>query len=452
MKKAAEISKMALIFVLLALLVCLSIYYINLFGGGGGYTFTTQMDYSVREQLYKASYVGLLDETLVSPYFIGACTPGARRGYIVSAAAIYGGEISNIVSALVSPDASFSKTDSPLPVTEGVSFLYIRFRTELPRSLIYYSQNEGSVMTSVGDEYVFDMFVFPQDRGVSAYMRDLRGNAYVSSTEAAHINENRIVSYTESGGDFDFEFARLSPADSAMISAGYYDKTDAFEIIPTGTVSAPSAVVSGKESIDKTAAEAILRVFGLNPEKISAYEGDDGVTYFDEGINVKMGKDGYVSYSALSGQYGIGISDVIGYDFDEGDYTVTDCVGAALVFGEKLGIFDSGAFDVAVTCCEAGGGSASISLSYVYGGLSVVSDGRSALEIEIGGGKITAVRFIRLKGQAYDGESSIFDMNWRIRAELATSKSPFGLEFVQYEQGGRLYLTLVSRSVDGGEK
>ena len=60
MKKAADTVKMALIFVLVASLVCLSLFYINLFGGDGGYTFTPQMDEAVREQLYKASYAGKL--------------------------------------------------------------------------------------------------------------------------------------------------------------------------------------------------------------------------------------------------------------------------------------------------------------------------------------------------------------------------------------------------------
>lgn len=449
MKKAADTVKMALIFVLVASLVCLSLFYINLFGGDGGYTFTPQMDEAVREQLYKASYAGKLGGELVSPYFIGLVGGSGKSGYVSRAALVYSLGISDVVTELMGPDADFSANDeAPDFIDYDGAYIYVRFRTELPRKVIYYCQKPDSIMDDVGDEYVYDMFIVPSERGTTAYMRDLRGNNFTSFTEY-RINENRFSAYTESGGDFRFEFAHALTVDAAKTLAGYYEKIDKYEIIPEKDLSAMSAVVANGDEI---APETVLRVFGQNPEKVTVYEGDDGTTFFDEGINVKISKDGSITYSALSEQYGIGISDVIGYDFDEGDYTVTDFVGAALVLGERLGVFDSGAFGTAITCCEEDGNRAFVAISYVYDGFSILSGGRCALEAEFGGGNIVSVKCIALKAQEYDGKTEIDELDWRIRAALAEKQAPFYIDFIQSELNDRLYLMPVLRAESEAEK
>ncbi|MBR7082496.1 MAG: hypothetical protein IKI51_00620, partial [Clostridia bacterium] len=84
MKKAVVIMiiKIAVVAALLVSLVCLSLIYMSFYRNEESIEFTPEMDAAVRDKVYRAGYVGLMNETLVSPYFLGYSFGGERVGYL----------------------------------------------------------------------------------------------------------------------------------------------------------------------------------------------------------------------------------------------------------------------------------------------------------------------------------------------------------------------------------
>jgi uncharacterized membrane protein len=125
-----------------------------------------------------------------------------------------------------------------------------------------------------------------------------------------------------------------------------------------------------------------------------------------------------VSYSALSSQYGIGISDVVGYSFSENNYTAIDCVGAALMLAQRLGYFFGDAFRYAVTRVENDGADTVVGISYVYDGFTVVTDDVYAL-CKVTDGRVTSLSRDLCRGDTvYAGRRPSQKRGWRVRLAL----------------------------------
>lgn len=454
MKKAVGILKIAAIAALLVSLVCLSLIYMSFYRNEESVEFTPKMDAAVRDKVYRAGYVGLMNESLVRPYFLGYSFGGARRGFFGAGSDEIFGELTDPLSEVLGPDSRITPTDAETFAScfDG-DFVYVRFRFELPRSVIYYMLNTDMILEDVGDEYVYDIAMpTNQTRGAYAVMRDLRGNCYIVYLDTPlGININTFSPYTDREDGFAFSFAFESRDDTALLTVGG-KSADKFEILAPDGMTARSAVVEAGDLSSVGAKERILTVLGLDPEKVTSHDGDDGTTYYGESENVRFGKDGTLSYSVISAQHGIGISDVVGYEFSDDNYTVTDCVGAALLLADSLGIFDGDAFSYAVTCAETDGDDTTVAISYVYDRFTVVTDGMYALKMTVSGGKITSLYCFYARAHVYDGESFVANARWCARLAVIDGGDPVCIEYVQMIKNSRLYLSIASLIGEEGEK
>jgi len=185
-------------------------------------------------------------------------------------------------------------------------------------------------------------------------------------------------------------------------------------------------------------------LFGLNPEKVTSHSGDGATTYFVEGQNLKIGRE-TVEYSALSESSGIGISKILGYDYSDEKYSVSDCVGATLMIAHSLGIAERGDFDLGITCAEISEGNRiTIGLSYLYKGVTVVTNREYALKIEFANGQIVSAEAFFASASAYDGMTNVSDADWKLRAYLKSSNARSDLRFAYYIENSRLSLSIVS--------
>ena len=454
MKKAVGIIKIAAIAALLVSLVCLSLIYMSFYRNEESVEFTPKMDAAVRDKVYRAGYVGLMSESLVRPYFLGYSFGGSRTGYFGAGTEEIFGEMNEPLSEIFGPDSRFTATDEDTFAScfEG-DFVYVRFRFELPRAVIYYMLNTDMILEDVGGEYVYDVAIpINQARGTLAVMRDLRGNCYICYLDAPlGININTFAPYTDREDGFAFSFVFESSDDTSLLTVGG-KSADKFEILAPEEMTALSAVVEAGDISSSAAKEKILTVLGLDPEKVTSHDGDDGTMYYGESENIRIGKDGTLSYSVISAQHGIGISDVVGYEFSDNNYTVTDCVGAALVLADSLGIFDGDAFSYAVTCAETDGADITVGISYVYDGFTVVTDGVYALKMTVTEGKITSLYCNFAKAHVFDGEYAVANARWRARLAVIDSGEPVCIEYVQTVRNSRLYLSIASLAGEEGEK
>ena len=452
MKKAVVIIKIAVVALLLVTLVCLSLIYMSFYRNEESVEFTPKMDAAVRDKVYRAGYVGLMSESLVRPYFLGYSFGGERVGYLGSGAGELFTELTPDISSIFGPDSRFAPSDeSALDMALDGDFVYVRFRFELPRSVIYYMLCPEMILEEVGNEYVYDMFIV-LGRQMYAVMRDMRGNIYTCTPDAAFtVNKNAFLPYTDREGGFAFTFVTESEADTALLSVGG-KKADGLEILVPTDVTAQSAVVETGTLLRGEDADRALSILGLAPEKVTSHEDDDGVTYYDEGQSVRMTKNGTLHYSVLSSQYGIGLSDIVGYALSGNNYTVTDCVGASLVLADMLGIFDGGAFDYAVTCAETDGADIVVGISYVYDGFTVATDDTYALKIVVTDGKVTSLSCSYAKARVYAGSTTVTNSRWRARLAIVDSASPIGIGYIQKIKSSRLYLSLAVFDREGGDK
>lgn len=452
MKKAVFIIKIAVVAALLVSLVCLSLIYMSFYRNEETVEFTPKMDEAVRDKVYRAGYVGLMNETLVSPYFLGFSFGGERVGYIGRGAVELFSEITFDMSNLIGPDARIVAADERA-IAEAIDgdFVYVRFRFELPRSIIYFMLNPDKILDEVGDEYIYDIFI-PISRSQHAVMRDMRGNIYsVVGESSIGISKNTFSPYNDIDGGFSFAFAMESDADTALLSTDS-KSADGFEILAPSDLTAASAVVEARDILSQDKAARALTSLGLVPEKATSHEDDDGITFYDEGRSVRMTKNGTLVYSAPSSQYGIGISDVVGYAFSDNDYTVDDCVGAALVLADQLGIFNGDAFDYAVTRAENDGADTVVGISYVYDGFTVVTDDNYALMIRVTDGKVTSLSATFASAHVYAGSTTVTSARWRARLAVVDSVSPIGISYIQKIRNSRLYLSLAVFDREGGDK
>ena len=110
MKRFTELIKTSIVCVLLVSLTCLSFIYMNTYKNVSVSTFSVAMDKSVREKLYKAGYVELMDAELVYPYFVSVTGSNGTKGFWGDSASALYKELSGVVSALVSPESNVSKS------------------------------------------------------------------------------------------------------------------------------------------------------------------------------------------------------------------------------------------------------------------------------------------------------------------------------------------------------
>ncbi|MBO4354193.1 MAG: hypothetical protein J5860_04560 [Clostridia bacterium] len=450
MQKHIDAIRIAAICILLVMLVCFSLIYMNSYRSVKVVSFTAEMDRTVRTTRYREAYIDLIGDKLVSPYFIAFSSEGEKVGFLGDDAYTYYKQIEDVVSAFIGPGAhKYVSEEAAMKYTAlSANFIYIRFRCELPTSMIYFMQNPDKIMNDVTDEdYVYDMFIVPTSTGAYAAVRDMRGNYMLCySEETVRINKTNFLPYNVYDSGLKFEFALEKSADDVAVPNGSSEKISAFELFFDGDLTASSAVVETYTALESEDYEDVLLALGFNPERVSSHESDDGVTYYDEGENVRITNDGHIVYSALSLQYGLGLSDLIGYDFSEGNYTLTDCSGAALVMAHKLGLFNDSGFGLAPTCVEMDGETVVVELSYTYGGFTVMTDVGYAVRMEVTDGRVMSLSCSFAKAHPYAGSTTYAKNDWKLRAAIMGSEGKIDISYVHKIKNGRLYLTAVAFS------
>lgn len=457
MKRFAELIKTTVVCVLLVSLTCLSFIYMNTYKNVNVSTFSVSMDKSVREKLYKAGYVELMDAELVYPYFISVTGSNGTKGFWGDSASALYRELSGVVSAIISPESNaYKSSESDFLSCVDSYYAYIKYRAELPKSVIYYVQNHEKILEESSEEYISEMFIMEDEKTGDLYAvsRDFHGNCYMYRPEKIpNFNKRLVDSYNKRDEGYKFDFSLNTIVDDAMKSSGFYDKLYDLTVVPKDNVYLESAVVETGVVMDNGDINDALLLFGLNPEKVTSHSGDGETTYFVEGQNLKIGKE-TIEYSALSENAGVGISKILGYDYSDAKYSASDCVGATLMIAHSLGIADRGDFDLGITCAEVGEDNRiTIGLSYLYKGVTVVTDREYALKIEFANGQIVSAEAFFASASAYDGFTNVSDADWKLRAYLKLSKARSDLRFAYYIENSRLSLSMVSCfEVTEGEK
>lgn len=453
MKKTLDIFQTALVCVLLVSMTCLSIIYMMSYRSEENAEFTPQMDLAVRETLYKAEYVGLLDKPLVSPYFIGFSFNGERRGFIGGEAAAAYDDINELLSLFMSPRSSAKRISNDDFVScIGADFAYVKFHTELQRSVIYSIENPDKLLESTGDEYIFEVFIIFGSSETYALARNMRGDCFeYTCSDLDDINKNIYFSYNDLEGGCGFVFGCEYNADDVMVKNGFYEKVCDTSVLLTEDIALDSAVIESGRYISSQMAQEMLLLLGMNPEKVTYHENDDGITYFGEGQNLTISRDGALDLSVSSPRYGIGLSSLIGYNVSQSDYSVLDGIGAALVLAESLGISQNGDLTLAVTCANSYGNEITIGLSYAYNGV-IACDDEYALKIVIDNGYIVSVSGYFATARAYDGKTSVDDMTWQLRSYVASSNKTSDIRYIYKMENSRLRLALASCFSVGGEE
>ncbi|MBQ0125787.1 MAG: hypothetical protein KBS59_05620, partial [Clostridiales bacterium] len=267
MKIITKYLSTALIALLLVLLVCLCFVYMNSYNNVESSEFTREMDVAVREKSYKSGYVGLLDDTLVSPYFFGYSVGGDKFGYFGQGAGDCYSSFSGVISALFGPESTVSvASETDFYKCFSGDFVYIKYRSELPKSVIYYAQNPDGILEEISDEYVYEMVVSVNNPAF-ALTRDRMGNCYIYRASQNFLyNKNLLYSYNKFEGGFAFDFAADSEIDASYASLGFYEKINDTAVIRNNSFSAASAVVQPLKTDDGF----VLAKFGMNPEKVTS--------------------------------------------------------------------------------------------------------------------------------------------------------------------------------------
>lgn len=452
MKRILDIFQTALVCVLLVSMTCLSVIYMMSYRSSDSSEFTPQMDLAVRETLYKAEYVKLLSETLFSPYFVGFSISGERMGFIGESASEAYGDINKLVLAFLSPASSAKRVDeAEFALCMKRDFAYVKYNTDLKRSVIYSICSPDDMLNSVGDEYISELFiVFGSE--LSAVARSSNGDCYkYTCSEADVINKNSEFSYNRLEGGYDFSFGAEYAADDVMIKNGFYEKISDTAVFFDGDVKLSSAVIELGREIDADGAANMLQTLGMNPEKVTYHENDEGITYFGEGQNLTVRSVGAFDFSVSSSKYGLSMSSLIGYNVSQSDYSVLDGIGAALVLAKTLGISDMGDLSLVVTCAAANGNEMTIGLSYSYMGVIAADDGEYALKISINDGYIISASGFFASARAYDGYTTSENVMWQVRSYLYSSNVVSDLRFIYKMENSRLRLAFASCFERGGD-
>ncbi|MCQ2771040.1 MAG: hypothetical protein MJ236_04495 [Clostridia bacterium] len=453
MKSKVELIKTIIVGILMISMVCLTLLYLNLFVSNQNYEFTRDMDAAVRNESYKAAYVSLLNEKLSMPYCIGYKLNG-------SSGIVLGDGIENAYNLVKDYFAWFCESRVTIEYDSEASFsdflngeyFYIKFRSNIPKSLLYYTQSPDKILDKIGDDFIYEAAIV-LDTIPYMIARSFNGKVAVyRTTEIATINKNdirRLSNYAYEGLNFAYEAAY----DDVFESSGLRDKIYDYSLVPNKDILLTGAIAEHKYINLKSDLSNILGVFDMNPDKVTSHEDEDEITFFDEGHNLIVGKSGNITYSALSKSYGIDIGKFIGYEFADNEYSYLDYLGTALVMSNKLELTKNNIISLSIGDINTTNEVTTISLYYTFNGITVLTNEKYAISIDVMDGKIVSVKCDMVSSNSLDDSIgySAYLWNWNVRSDASITDKKTEYKFVYEIKDRRLSLNLISfTEAEGG--
>lgn len=415
--KTLELIKTIVTAVLLVSLICLCSVYIFGFGKVRAAEFSKSMMSALKAQSYKSEYAKYFDRSYVVPEFIGVCSSDGRRKGMFSDT-----ENARIETLYKSFSVYFSETlgengkTSELDEDAGKrsweralsgDCVYMSFRGELPRSLIYFMTFPDEITENVGDEFISELIIYPSGSPTIMESTDINGNRITSLLYAysviarnrhggyylfestsvpgsyldVYFNRDRIFSYNMTGAlTFDF--------DGGDCRSGMFIKTE--------DLSAPEIFISGKDiTANPVDISYITGAFGINYEKSVRYDESDGaVSYIEEGHNVKIYRDGRVIYTVTGDIGGVSMGVRLG------DYAVYDYVGTAIKLIRAAEI-DTGEATLKLRGIYKNGENVEVLFGYSCNNISIsMGEEADLLRFEFKDGKLISAELTLLTAQS----------------------------------------------------
>lgn len=473
-----ELVKTVIVCVLLVSLICLCAIY--LFGFERTYSpeFTPAMLYELRRQSSKDAYARHFDPKLIMPYFIGVCSGERKEGLFSDSEAmtsLYAG-VSEFLPRLLGEDGECtalmaSAGERLWENAKGGDCIYIGYRAELPKSLIYYMTFPGRISEDVSDEYISELFIYPTGSPVVITSTDIYGNtiraelySYSAIARNAHgeyylytissppataadvyFNQERIFSYNVKGAVY-FEFASGEPR---IFNTGKLSDTT----IITQEASVADAVLRySPEEISGAEYSRIVSAFSINYEKASRYmEFNGSMTSLEEGHNVNVSSDGKIIYTVTGEPNGVNISD---YSAGADGYAMYDYVGVSLLLVSQMNV-PAGDAVLTLTGIYGSGENIVVTFGYTCGNVTV-SDNASTdfFRFEYSSGKLVyaSCRFLTAEE---DEDRRVLPQNWDMETYLLTAEKTGTLRPAYvFDADGKASEVkwLVCASVYGGEE
>lgn len=437
MKSAVEYIKTVLLCVLAVAMVCLTVVYIFGFGNASSPDFTENDLYRLQLKQSKSPYTGRFSEKYIDPYFVGIRCGEKKRGLFSGTEKLYAA-LSEYLPGLIGAEGNMIRLseENGKSIMRDVilgDYIYIKYRAELPRSIIYYMTFPDRMAENVSDEYIRELLIYPTGSAIplldedgktvdiysyAALAKNDAGEYFIytcegtpSSFDDLYINKKRLSSYDITGGvRFDFAYELENTAslyETAVIADSIPIEKASLDVIPSDDV------------LDAT----LVGAFSLNYEKAAVFvDFDGGKTYFEEGQNVRIGVDGKVTYTVTGDVGGVKMSD-LGCGLDSG-FSVYDYVGCSLLLLSRTDIAFGDAYPV-ITGVFRSGDSVAVTFGLSLGGIPVSLYGTTDLiRFEFSHGKLVKAD-MTLISATLSGDYSTVYQNWVRTVYLSTDKKNF---------------------------
>lgn len=439
MKNVFEYAKTVLLCLLAVIMVCLSSAYIFGFGNAGSSEFTENDLYRLRLKQSKSPYTDRFSSEYIDPYFVGIRCGEKKRGLFSRTEDLYA-ELSEYLPGLIGAEGNMIRLseESGRKIMKEIilgDYIYIKYRSELPRSIIYYMTFPDRMAENVSDEYIRELLIYPTGSAIPLYDEDGKtveiysyaalakndaGEYFIYTCETVpasfddlYINKKRLSSYNIIGGvrfDFAYELDDTAPLyEMALIADSAQIEKASFDVIPSDDV------------LDAT----LVGSFSLNYEKAALFvDYDGGKTYFEEGQNIRIGVDGRVTYTVTGDVGGVKMSD-LGCGLESG-FSVYDYVGCSLLLLARTNIATGDAHHV-ITGVFNSGDNVVVTFGISLGGIPVSMYGTTDLiRFEFSKGKLVKA-YMTLVSVSSSGEYSMVYQNWVRTVYLSTEKKDFDI-------------------------
>ncbi len=339
-----------LVFCLLVSLVCLSFVYMFSFRTGDETKFDSDDMEALGQNFAAAGYMDAAGTENILPVFVGASLAQEEK----RTGAFFGDSLKDMYADCfeivwqylaygTAQAVSGRSADDYIRMAKNNGFLYIKYASAYPKSVIVSFSQKDTFSLNISDEYIDELFVFKNNYTDSVCVLTVSetGNNYLYTGSFGfdeNFNKNIVNEYNNAEGTFKFLFSSEKENDVFISKEKFSSAISSNAVILDDTILLGG--LNFKRVSDRLASrgsyDRLLSLFTLNPEKISVFTESDGTrTFFEEGQNVSITVDGSVKYSAI-GAGGMDIGVVIGYRSKTGEYSLRDKIGATLCIVDEM--------------------------------------------------------------------------------------------------------------------
>lgn len=330
---------------------------------------------------------------LLLPAFIGITTDGTRRGISASpniAAELYRTVLPILAETLSGSNVSNgdSRLWSSLP--DKTCSVYIRYHHELPDYLLH--TLAGGETSRSNTSYVYEMFLLPYaetDDSISVVTRSMNGSISVytkkSPDEIVTADDLRRLHRSYRSNLTEFDFAGENPLFASVTEPIFKDSVTTRNIIITSQTA--SLVQNSQAETD-----ALLRLFGLNPDKLlNRHIESDGTGSYIDRKGIMYLRNSSFEYSAVQ-DGGVPVSTYIG---TTGNLRLADYLRASVKIYEQIRAvnrhFTGGDADLTLASVTSSDNVITVTYEYTFDNIRITGI-EPALTVTFANGKLTSAK------------------------------------------------------------